>query len=78
MMRRPAPGTAHPYQAPEAPVNIDERFVILREHVRRRHQCDFAELEAHLDQLQAEVAELLRRTPPPPDTTPAKVVVTVH
>lgn len=58
-------------------MNIDERLVVIREHVRRRHQCDFAELEAHLDQLQAEVAELLRRVPAP-DATPVRVVVTVH
>jgi hypothetical protein len=35
------------------------RISHLRILARKRHQCDFAELERHLDQLQAEVEQLL-------------------
>ena len=58
-------------------MDFDERFTAIRGHVNRRHQADWTELERHLDQLQAEVAELLRRVPAP-DHVPASVTVTIH
>lgn len=33
-------------------MDLDDQIYVIREHARRRHGCDFAELERDLDQLQ--------------------------
>ena len=69
----------HPHRRQEAAVTLEVHIEALRDHGRHRHacDCDTAEIDRHLDVLQAEVAELLRRVPRP-DRTPASVTVTAH
>jgi hypothetical protein len=57
----------------------DDRFRAIHAAIgkHRRCDCDLAEIEAHLDLLQREVAELLARIPAP-DLTPASVTLTAH
>lgn len=66
-------------------MNITERLNALR-HLNR-HSCDeherpnrgccaAGEIEEHLDAIQAEVEELLKRIPAQPDTVPAHITLT--
>lgn len=49
-------------------------FDVIRGHIGRRHQCDFPELVRAVENLEAEVRQLLERCPG--QTTPATITVT--
>lgn len=74
-------------------MDVEEGFVILRGHVRKRHGCDFAEFERDLDELQAAFnaerrreqarfelleAQLTELLRRTPDRTPVSITVTAH
>ncbi len=60
-------------------MHITERLQALRTHCQHHEfeDCGHCErIEEHLDAIQAEVEELLRRIPAQPDTTPAHITLT--
>jgi hypothetical protein len=52
------------------------RFDRIREHLRHRHQCDFAELQREIDELEREVHCLAAQCHQPPDSHPTAGTIT--